>query len=139
MTWGSNGTGDQTASLLQKSDAEIKDIITNKIRLALPPTKNNNPKLVIVSSTPIRYAWNMCTFGYSSTFWDWKRWQRELDWFFQGLQLMAPLAWDELTKGWNTHQKHNVLHTLQHAILKGTEQEARIAAQRWFQYESRTQ
>ena len=63
--------------------------------------------------------------------------QRELDWFFQGLRLMAPLAWDELTKGWNTQQKLHVLHTLQQAILKGTEQEARTAAQRWFQYESR--
>ena len=63
--------------------------------------------------------------------------QRELDWFFQGLRLMSPLAWDELTQGWNAQQKHHVLHTLQQAILKGTEQEARIAAQRWFQYESR--
>jgi alpha-N-acetylglucosaminidase len=94
VTWGVNGTGDQTASLLQKSDAEIKEIITSKIRPALPPPKNNsnkNSKLVIVSSTPIRYAWNMCTFGYSSTFWDWKRWQRELDWFlFHGINF--PLA-----------------------------------------------
>ena len=63
--------------------------------------------------------------------------QRELDWFFQGLRLMAPLAWDELTKGWNAQQKLHVLHTLQQAILKGTEQEAKTAAQRWFQYESR--
>jgi proline iminopeptidase len=63
--------------------------------------------------------------------------QRELDWFFQGLRLMAPYAWEELTQGWNAHQKLHVLHTLQQAILKGTEQEARTAAQRWFQYESR--
>jgi proline iminopeptidase len=63
--------------------------------------------------------------------------QRELDWFFQGLRLMAPFAWEELTQGWNAQQKLHVLHTLQQAILKGTEQEARTAAQRWFQYESR--
>jgi proline iminopeptidase len=63
--------------------------------------------------------------------------QRELDWFFQGLRLMAPSAWEELTKGWNNHQKNNVLLTLQQAILKGTDNEARVAAQRWYQYESR--
>jgi proline iminopeptidase len=50
---------------------------------------------------------------------------------------MAPFAWEELTQGWNAQQKLHVLHTLQQAIVKGTEQEARTAAQRWFQYESR--
>ena len=62
--------------------------------------------------------------------------QRELDWFFQGLRLMAPTAWEELTSGWNHHQKNNVLLTLQQAILKGPDTEARVAAQRWLQYES---
>ncbi len=63
--------------------------------------------------------------------------QRELDWFFQGLRLMAPAAWEELTLGWNHQQKNHVLLTLQQAILKGTDKEARIAAQRWVTYESR--
>lgn len=63
--------------------------------------------------------------------------QRELDWFFQGLRLMAPTAWEALTQGWNAQQKQQVLLTLQQAILEGTDTEARIAAQRWYQYESR--
>lgn len=62
--------------------------------------------------------------------------QRELDWFFQGLRLVAPAAWEELTRSWNTHQKKNVLLTLQQAILHGTELEAKIAAQRWHRYET---
>lgn len=62
--------------------------------------------------------------------------QRELDWFFQGLRLMAPTAWEALTQGWNAQQKQQVLLTLQQAILHGTEQEARVAAQRWNQYET---
>lgn len=28
----------------------------------------------------LRYDFNYCTFSYSMAFWDWKRWQREIDW-----------------------------------------------------------
>ena len=27
-----------------------------------------------------RYAYNYCTFSYSMAFWDWERWEREIDW-----------------------------------------------------------
>ena len=27
-----------------------------------------------------RYYMNTCTFGYSTAFWSWERWQREIDW-----------------------------------------------------------
>ena len=27
-----------------------------------------------------RYNMNVCTFGYSYAHWDWKRWEREIDW-----------------------------------------------------------
>ena len=29
---------------------------------------------------PERYAYNYCTFSYSMSFWDWERWEREIDW-----------------------------------------------------------
>ena len=29
---------------------------------------------------PLRYDFNYCTFSYSMAFWDWERWQREIDW-----------------------------------------------------------
>ncbi|KFH63695.1 hypothetical protein MVEG_10388 [Podila verticillata NRRL 6337] len=32
------------------------------------------------SFVPFRYYMNVVTFGYSSAFWDWERWERELDW-----------------------------------------------------------
>ncbi|KAG0079206.1 hypothetical protein BGZ92_001155 [Podila epicladia] len=32
------------------------------------------------SFVPLRYYMNVVTFGYSYVFWDWKRWERELDW-----------------------------------------------------------
>ena len=28
----------------------------------------------------MRYSFNYCTFSYSMAFWDWQRWQEEIDW-----------------------------------------------------------
>jgi len=28
----------------------------------------------------LRYAYNYCTYSYSMAFWDWERWEREIDW-----------------------------------------------------------
>ncbi|KAG0219035.1 hypothetical protein BGX33_005077 [Mortierella sp. NVP41] len=36
--------------------------------------------VVRASFVPWRYYMNVVTFGYSFAFWDWNRWQRELDW-----------------------------------------------------------
>lgn len=39
----------------------------------------------------LRYDFNYCTFSYSMAFWDWKRWQKEIDWMaLHGVNL--PLA-----------------------------------------------
>ncbi|MCP5535017.1 MAG: alpha-N-acetylglucosaminidase [Akkermansiaceae bacterium] len=54
--------------------------------LPLPSQKERHP-------TPYtyRYAFNHCTFGYTMTFWDWERWQKELDFMaLNGINL--PLA-----------------------------------------------
>ena len=32
------------------------------------------------TNLPYRYAYNYCTFSYSMAFWDWERWQQEIDW-----------------------------------------------------------
>lgn len=43
------------------------------------------------SKTDIRYYLNYCTFSYSMAFWDWARWQKEIDWMIlHGINL--PLA-----------------------------------------------
>lgn len=44
-------------------------------RLPLPAEK-------IVKNTPYdyRYYLNFCTFNYSMSWWDWKRWEKEIDW-----------------------------------------------------------
>ena len=43
--------------------------------------------------TPYRYRYylNYCTFGYTMAFWDWERWEKEIDWMaLQGINM--PLA-----------------------------------------------
>lgn len=44
-----------------------------------------------VSAYRFRYYQNVCTFSYSAVWWDWPRWQREIDWMaLNGINL--PLA-----------------------------------------------
>ena len=39
---------------------------------------------------------NVCTFGYSYAHWDWKRWEREIDWMaMNGINM--PLAFNGYT------------------------------------------
>ena len=43
------------------------------------------------TSLPYRYDLNYCTFSYSMAFWDWERWEKEIDWMaLHGINL--PLA-----------------------------------------------
>lgn len=43
------------------------------------------------TTLPYRYDLNYCTFSYSMTFWDWDRWEQEIDWMaLHGINL--PLA-----------------------------------------------
>jgi alpha-N-acetylglucosaminidase len=45
----------------------------------------------IVSPYGLRLYYNVCTFGYTTAFWDWPRWEREIDWLaLHGIN--APLA-----------------------------------------------
>lgn len=47
-----------------------------KLSDPLPPL---HEKIRKVSPHEYRYAFNYCTYGYTMAFWDWKRWERELD------------------------------------------------------------
>lgn len=45
------------------------------------PARLPAPTATIINSTPYpkRFAFNYCTLSYTSAFWDWQRWQREID------------------------------------------------------------
>ncbi len=48
-------------------------------------------KVRIVSPYKYRYYFNYCTLGYSAPWWDWNRWEREIDWMaLNGINM--PLA-----------------------------------------------
>jgi alpha-N-acetylglucosaminidase len=46
----------------------------------LPATLPDFPKTRVVSPYQLRQDYNVCTFGYTTAFWDWPQWERELDW-----------------------------------------------------------
>ena len=48
-----------------------------KLPSVMPPVKEPIRRM---TSYPLRYYLNYCTFSYSSAFWDWSRWQQEIDW-----------------------------------------------------------
>jgi len=61
---------------------------------------------------------------------------RELQWFFQSLRAMVPVAWQQLTEGWRDDQQTQVLQTLCLALLGDDLAQANEAARRWSNYES---
>lgn len=49
--------------------------------LNLPsPLPEVSPKHSQNSTFSYRYYYNVCTLGYTTVFWDWARWEREIDW-----------------------------------------------------------
>jgi alpha-N-acetylglucosaminidase len=76
--------------------------------LNLPnPLPKVGSKIHIVCLLPHRVAFNFCTFSYNMAFWDWPRWQREIDWMaMRGINM--PLAitgheavWQNLLRRYN--------------------------------------
>jgi alpha-N-acetylglucosaminidase len=48
------------------------------------------------TSLKLRYDFNYCTFSYSMAFWDWKRWEKEIDWMaLHGINLPLDVVGEE--------------------------------------------
>ncbi len=76
ISWGRNGTGVNMAHL--KSLPTLKEIVRKE-------TKQK-----------YRYYFNAVTFGYSASFWDWERWEIEIDWAaMHGINLFLALEGQE--------------------------------------------
>lgn len=60
---------------------------------------------------------------------------REMQWFFQELQALAPQAWMRLVQGWSRAQRQQVLHSLTVLLQNGTLAQQRDGAARWGRYE----
>lgn len=58
-------------------------------------------KRSVVGPNRWRHYFNICTFGYTTVWWDWVRWQREIDWMaLHGINM--PLAMTGQDKVWQT-------------------------------------
>jgi alpha-N-acetylglucosaminidase len=57
----------------------------------LPALMPDYPRREVVCPNRYRHYLNVCTFGYSTVWWDWNRWQKEIDWMaLHGINM--PLA-----------------------------------------------
>ena len=63
-------------------------------RLDFPEKPASCKELKVVSPFEHHLFNNVCTFGYSSPFWDWERWEEEIDWLaLHGFDMpLAPVA-----------------------------------------------
>jgi alpha-N-acetylglucosaminidase len=61
-------------------------------------------KIHRASPYPYRYYMNYCTFNYSMSWWDWKRWEKEIDWMaLHGINMPLAITGEEYT--WYTVYK----------------------------------
>lgn len=74
-----------------------------KLPAVLPPVKEKERR---ETDLKYRYDFNYCTYSYSMAFWDWERWEQELDWMaLHGINMALALTGMEMI--W-----HNVLQQL---------------------------
>lgn len=60
-------------------------------RFDLPLPLKNQPRHEVVSPVPYHYYFNVVTYGYTMPYWDWNRWEKEIDWMaLHGINM--PLA-----------------------------------------------
>lgn len=59
--------------------------------ISLPASLPHTPAVEVVSPFASHYYFNVCTYGYSMPYWDWERWEKEIDWMaLHGINM--PLA-----------------------------------------------
>ena len=82
ISWGRDGTGNSLDLSVYMSCNDPKEKNSRAIK---NDTKKKNfpiPKGCVKNTSPLpfRYYMNVCTVSYTMAFWDWKHWEKELDW-----------------------------------------------------------
>ncbi|MBS1565838.1 MAG: alpha-N-acetylglucosaminidase [Bacteroidetes bacterium] len=102
---GNNGVAIGSALYYYLTEITHCQITWNGTNLRLPATLPR-PKEKIHKNTPYdyRYYLNYCTFNYSMSWWDWDRWQKEIDWMaLHGINMPLAITGEEYT--WYTVYK----------------------------------
>ena len=67
--------------------------MTSSLPDSLPVIEN---PITVECNSKYRYNLNFCTFSYSMAFWDWERWEREIDWMaLHGINLSLAITGTE--------------------------------------------
>ncbi|KAI1280911.1 Alpha-N-acetylglucosaminidase [Halotydeus destructor] len=69
----------------------------DQLEIAVPLPQPGQEVTVVVQDG-LRYYMNVCTFSYSTAWWDWSRWEREIDWMaLNGINLALAFTGQEST------------------------------------------
>ncbi|MCD8739929.1 alpha-N-acetylglucosaminidase [Mucilaginibacter roseus] len=96
---GNNGVAVASALYYYLTEYAHCQITWNGTNLKLPAVLPKVPAKV-VKTTPykLRYNLNYCTFNYSMSWWDWKRWEKEIDWMaMHGINMPLAITGEEYT------------------------------------------
>lgn len=96
---GNNGVAVASALYYYLTEYGHCQITWNGTNLNLPLKAPLVPKKV-VKNTPYNYRYylNYCTYNYSMSWWDWKRWEKEIDWMaMHGINMPLALTGQEYT------------------------------------------
>ena len=96
---GNNGVTIASALYYYLNEFCHAQITWNGTNLKLPSTLPK-PTTKIHKQTPYEYRYylNYCTFNYSMSWWDWKRWEKEIDWMaLHGINMPLAITGEEYT------------------------------------------
>lgn len=93
---GSSGVALARAAYTYLREAGNSMVTWSGRHLALPPKLPDYPQRGVVCPYRFTQYYNICTFGYSTPFWNWERWERELDWMaLHGINMALALVGQE--------------------------------------------
>ncbi|PTR01170.1 alpha-N-acetylglucosaminidase [Mucilaginibacter yixingensis] len=96
---GNNGVSVASALYYYLTNYAHCQVTWNGTNLHLPAKLPMVPRKV-VKDTPykLRYYLNYCTFNYSMSWWDWSRWEKEIDWMaLHGINMPLAITGEEYT------------------------------------------
>ena len=96
---GNNGLSVASALYHYLTEYCHSQITWNGTNLPLPATLPTiKEKVHTVTPYTYRYYLNYCTFNYSMSWWDWDRWQKEIDWMaLHGINMPLAITGEEYT------------------------------------------
>ncbi|MVN92808.1 alpha-N-acetylglucosaminidase [Mucilaginibacter aquatilis] len=96
---GNNGVAIASALYYYLTEYAHCQVTWNASNLNLPAVLPKVPQKVKKSSPyQLRYYLNYCTFNYSMSWWDWARWEKEIDWMaLHGINMPLAITGEEYT------------------------------------------